>query len=200
MISKNIVFGLPIQHTLPTVSQVIDRIRKNAFRVKLATVDLERAYRNFGTDPSDWPLTCIRHNQSYVDMAVPFGSRLSSLYMQKVALFLQRALQSKGIETVFYLDDGLIIANESQDAEANLNIVIATIRSLGLPLAFEKLQSPSHVCRFLGIIIDVQKKTIQIPIEKIEAFLKQIEEVSGKAHISKTQLQSIIGSINKTIY
>lgn len=91
-IGKNKVFGHDIIHRLPTVSAVLDKIKANDFRVLMASVDLERAYRNFRVDPLDWPLTCIKFDSKYyVDTAVPFGSRVSSLYMQKIAEFLRRA-------------------------------------------------------------------------------------------------------------
>lgn len=196
-IYKNVVFGTEVNHTLPTVAQAIDIIKANHFKVSLASVDLERAYRNFRTDPSDWPLTCIQHQkQYYVDTALPFGSRISSLYMQRIADFIQRALAVKGIQILVYLDDGLIITTEEHDPHTQLWEVIQTIRALGLPLAYDKIQEPAHRCRFLGIIIDVKARQVEIPREKIDSFLSLLMEVSGKKFISKTTLQSMVGSVN----
>lgn len=197
MIDKNVLFGTEINHHLPTVLHAVEIVKGQQFRVKLSSIDLERAYRNFRTDPSDWPLTCIKHHDNfYVDTALPFGSRVSSLYMQRAANFVQRALAQKGIHILVYLDDALIITPEHHNADAQLREVITTVRALGLPVAYDKIQEPSKRCRFLGIIVDVQKKQLEIPYEKITAFLTMLTEVVNKKHITKTMLQSIIGSIN----
>ena len=197
-ISKNNVFGLDITHRLPTVQQAIRVILDKPYKVAMATIDLERAYRNFRVDPIDWPLTCIRVNQQYyIDSAVPFGSRTSSLYMQKMAEYIQRAtLHYLGVEMIMYLDDGLLILESEKAPNEGLQKVISLIRELGLPIAYDKIQTPSRRCRFLGIIIDLDTMCVEIPKEKIESFSQTIKEVTGKRFITKKQLQSIIGSIN----
>lgn len=196
-IHKNKLFGVPLHHSLPTVGSALNVIRDKQFRVKLATIDLERAYRNFKTDPYDWPLTAISfQGQYYVDTGVPFGSRASSLYVQRIAEFITRALYAKGIYMSMYLDDGLIISDDGSDHHAILAEVIATIRSLGLPLAWDKIQTPSKVCVFLGIEIDIGMRETRIPIRKLRAFREQLRQVRGTSTITRTQLQSIIGSVN----
>lgn len=148
-INKNEVFGILLEHDLPTVGQAVDIIRQRGFAVHLATIDLERAYRNFKTDPYDWPLTCIRYGgQYFVDTALPFGSRASSLYVQRVAEFIQRLLGQKGIYMSMYLDDGLIITDDGQDHQEALRTVISVLRSLGLPLSYDKIQMPSKRSSF----------------------------------------------------
>lgn len=196
-INKNEVFGMVLEHGLPTVSQAIEVIRRKGFAVHMSTIDLERAYRNYKTDPYDWPLTCIRYNKNYyVDTALPFGSRASSLYVQRIAEFIQRALGQKGIYMSMYLDDGLVISEDHQDHHEVLRTVIRVIRSLGLPLSYDKIQMPSKKCVFLGIEIDVQNRQTTIPREKLEAFRAVLCEVEGKTQITKTQLQSLIGYVN----
>lgn len=196
-IDKNCVFGSFLEHRLPTVNHVVEIIRENNFDITMSTIDLERAYRNFRVDPADWPLTCITNQgQFYVDTAVPFGSRTSSLYMQKVACFIQRALLAKGIQIIVYLDDGIILTRPGSDPNKELSVVIQTIRSLGLPLAYDKIQVPSRRCKFLGIIIDLDQKCLEIPQEKLDSFLAIINDVQTRRFISKTMLQSIVGSVN----
>lgn len=197
MIRKNELFGVPLSHSLPTVAQALHVIRQKQFQVKLATIDLERAYRNFKTDPYDWPLTTIAfEGQYYVDTGLPFGSRTSSLYVQRIAEFIMRALHTKGIYMSMYLDDGLIISDHGQDHDAVLMEVIDVIRSLGLPLAWDKIQSPSNICTFLGIEIDLVTRRTKIPMKKLVAFRETLREVKGKSMITRAQLQSIIGSVN----
>lgn len=196
-INKGEVFGVHLEHTLPTVGRVVWCIQDQNSEVMLATVDLERAYRNFRTDLLDWPLTCIQnHGRYYIDTGVPFGSRTSSLYIQRVAEFIHRSLIAKGIYMLTYLDDGLIIINKDQNPHEVMREVMATIRALGLPLAYEKLQIPAKVCTFLGIEIDLEQKILRIPVQKLKKFIVLIDEIHNKSCISRRQLQSIIGSAN----
>ena len=61
---------------------------------------IARAYRNFRPDPLDWLLLCLLVNDStYVDIAMPFGARMSLQYMQQITNLLldiwrQRVLMS----------------------------------------------------------------------------------------------------------
>lgn len=163
----------------------------------LGSVDIARAYRNFSLDPYDWPLTCITHEgKIYIDTAMPFGSRLSSLFMQRMACFMQRALVRLDIITIFYLDDVLVVCRNDQDPDACFSQVIHIIRRLGLPIAWEKVVSPSKCARFLGVDIDVGLREVRIPPEKIKKFLATAQETIQKRYISLRAMQSIIGHIN----
>lgn len=196
-ITKNLVFGRKVTHALPSVNDAVRIITSLDFNVVLSTVDIARAYRNFNVDPLDWPLTCIWYdNQYYVDICMPFGSRLSSLYMQRMACCIQRALLQNGIISVVYLDDLLVICRKNQDPDRQFGKVIAMVRALGLPIAWEKVVGPTTSLRFLGVIIDVDRREIRMPKDKIQKFLQLIDEIYHKKSISKRAMQSLLGHVN----
>lgn len=196
-IAKNCVFGRLLSHVLPTVQDAIKIITTLGFNVNLCSVDIARAYRNFVLDPYDWPLACIYHDGSfYIDRAMPFGSRLSSLYMQRLAAFIQRALLRIDILTVIYLDDALVISRHDQDPEEGFTKVRNLLNKIGLPIAWEKLVPPTRCIRFLGIIIDLHTREVRMPEDKIEKFLSLIDEIEAKRGISKKTMQSIVGYVN----
>lgn len=196
-IEKNSVFGKLVPHSLPSVNDAVKIIITMEFDVLLSSVDISRAYRNFALDPLDWPLACIQHKgQFYIDARMPFGSRVSSLYMQKMACLLQRALILRGITTVVYLDDVLVISPRNSDPQRQFEEVIGLIRHVGLPVAWDKVTSPTRCIRFLGITIDLERKEIRIPKEKIKKFLTLVGEVKQKKYIAKRTMQMILGHIN----
>lgn len=196
-ILKNSVFGQEITHCLPSVQDATSIIIDMGFRVTLASLDISRAYRNFPTEPYDWPLNCIQfREQFYIDLCMPFGSRISSLYMQRMAELIRRALRAVDITCVIYLDDALVITPKSRDADSDFAVARGVIRDLGLPIAWEKIINPCTRLRFLGIIIDVEKREISIPSEKITSFIQFISEVATKRVITKKTLQRLIGHIN----
>lgn len=194
---KNQVFGKLLPHLLPSVNDAVQIIAAMGFDVLLASVDISRAYRNFALDPLDWPLACIRHNgKHYIDCRMPFGSRISSLYMQKMSCLLQRALLQAKITTVVYLDDVLVISPRTNDPNCEFQTVIGLLRKVGLPVAWDKVISPTRCIQFLGIIIDLDLKEIRMPREKIDNFLELIKDVSARKYIAKRTLQKILGHIN----
>lgn len=116
--------------------------------------------------------------------------------MQRMSTIISRALERLGVTCIIYLDDALIICPKSRDPLEDYRTALHLIRELGLPLAWEKLISPTPSLRFLGVIIDIHRREIRIPKEKCDSFLALICEVSKRKWISKRTLQQIIGHIN----
>lgn len=196
-IPRNRIFGVDVVHTLPGIQDVLKIVVALQFDVMLASIDISRAYRNFAVDPFDWPLTCLFHNEEYyVDLCMPFGSRASSYYMQQMAEFIRRAFKVRGIITVIYLDDALFICPRGRDPMEVFSQAITLMRTLGLPLAWDKIIAPTRQIKFLGVIIDLEEREVRIPQNKIHQCLQMAREIVLKNYISKRQLQSIIGLIN----
>lgn len=196
-ITKNEVFGELVIHVLPTVRDAINIITAHNFDVVMGSVDVARAYRNFVLDPLDWPLACVSHmGKYYIDTRMPFGSRISSVYMQRIAQFIQRALIREGVQTIIYLDDILTICRKGDAHEHKFKIVLDLLQELGLPIAWEKVVSPARVTKFLGIIIDLDNKEIRIPTDKLTNFAAIAVDASNKKYITLRTVQSNAGHIN----
>ena len=80
----------------------------------------------------------------YIDIAMPFGARMSSLYMQKVAEFITRSLRTENIKVLIYLDDVVGVASTEDKAMHNFQHV-KDLLALGLPLAEAKSVPPRAV-------------------------------------------------------
>lgn len=143
-ILRNAVWGQTRDHTLPTVAQFMDKVREYGHNAYMATVDIARAYKNFRSDPLDWPLLCARWSDSYYcDITLPFGSRASSYHMQSVARAITEVLELEGIYSKVYMDDLIILAKDKNIATKHYEHVIELLTMLGLPVAMDKLQPPS---------------------------------------------------------
>ena len=197
-IHKNVVDGEIVSHTLPTVKNAIDIIRDvGVHKAFLSCIDISRAYRNFRTCPSDWPLLVIKHNgQYFMDTAIPFGSRMSSWFVQNIAEFIMRALKQKGITSLIYLDDILLISDDAATAQHDYEAAQALLLSLGLPLAVRKLSPPSRDLIWLGIRFDLQNNMLAIPDKKLEEIRDVILQTKEKSMISVRHLQKLVGVIN----
>lgn len=191
---KGCVFGTFLPHKLPTVQQALAVIRARNLDVLMAVIDIERAYRNFRGDPLDWPLSVIQYDNSfYIDVALPFGARMSSLCVQKVAEFINRALSQRGIQCLIYLDDLFLFLPTDGSAYSKFNQALAFLRSLGLPVNFSKLISPTTHAVWLGVLFDLSNNTISIPHNKVNDLLTAIQAINDREYITRTEAQSILG-------
>lgn len=170
---KNNYYGQLIEHSRPKIDDVIRFAEQKGFDVALATIDIKRAYRNFPGCPLDYPLNVIKfQGQYYLELAMPFGARTSSAYMQKIANMISRALAVKGIPTQIYLDDVILFFQPNDDPPARMAEAIAFMKALGLPLAEEKIQHPAKRVKCLGIWLALGERVITMPTEKIQKFFR----------------------------
>ena len=91
-----------------------------------------------------------------MDSALPFGLRSAPKIFTAVADALQWVMLDVGVSAVdHYLDDLVTIGRPSSpECQQNLDRILAVCAELGVPLATDKLEGPSHCLTFLGIELD----------------------------------------------
>ena len=136
-ISKNVVDGVHVIHTLPTTQDAVKLIHQCASsHTHMAAIDVSSAYRNFRVCPADWPLLCIHYKtHTFMETALPFGARSSSYSMQQVACFVVRALERRGANALMYLDDLFIVQQNKRSATKHYEAAVELLEDLGLPIA-----------------------------------------------------------------
>lgn len=195
-ILKNAVWGETRAHSLPTVSQFVEKVKELGPGSYMSTVDISRAYKNFRSDPLDWPLLCANWgNNYYCDITMPFGARASSLHMQSAANAIVYALEQKGVYARVYLDDIITLSADKEAALAHHDIVIQLLTRLGLPIARDKIQTPARAVEWLGININTLDMTISIPHKKVQDTLIAVKKYKKRRSMSKRELQSLIGRL-----
>ena len=81
-ISKNVVYGTYFFHNLQTINNLVSMAYPWDHSTYAFSVIMARAYQNFRSEPLDWPLLCLLlNNNTHVAIAMPFGARMSLLYM-----------------------------------------------------------------------------------------------------------------------
>ena len=195
-IVKNGVYGMEQEHSLPTVDALARDLSTISQDACLATVDVSRAYKNFVSDPLDWPLLCFEWDKSYYcDLSMPFGARASSFHMQSIANCITDVLRAEGIHCYMYLDDLVILSPNREVATRDYHRACQLLQELGLPEAMDKAQPPARSIKWLGVIIDAENRTLSVPADKLKEILDHVEVVYQKAFITKKQLQSLLGHL-----
>lgn len=195
-VMKGYIFGKHYNHFLPTIDQAVDLAVGLNYEVAVAVVDIERAYRNFRSDPLDWPLLEITvEDKFFVDLALPFCARIPSLYVQQLADFIVWVLKARGVRSLMYLDDLYLILPRNNSAQSTFSEVLAIIRSPGLPINYKKLIPPSTQVIWLGVTFDFKNNTLSIPPTKVQQLLQIIQKYTRSTHVPIKEIQSLIGRI-----
>lgn len=193
---REIIMMADIFLVLPRMDDIVAQVAAMNFSVLLASVDIQRPYRNFPGWPLNYPLTGIKHRGQYnIDLAMPFGARSSSTYMQKSSDFIIRALRTRGIVTHIYLDYVLVYIRPGQDRGARFTQVLDFINHLGLPLAKNKSQPPAVEVKYRGVFINTQERTLVMPEEKISAFLSLALWAKDQKMLKRKVVQRLVGKI-----
>ena len=197
-IAPHIFNGKDAVHNLPTIQSAIATIASTPpGDVHLSVIDLSRAYRQFPVTPLDWPLLGIHWKGSWAfDRRIPFGCRMSSFTMQSIAEFLVRALATRSVHAHMYLDDVIVVSATEGLAQKDYHATLQLFSELGLTVAPKKLQPPATAVTWLGIEIDVVANQLTIPPRKLAQIKLCMADAANKTHITKKQLQQLIGLAN----
>ena len=85
---------------------------------------------------------------------------------------------------------GLASSNVCQHS---LDILMQTCNKLAIPLAEEKLESPSTSITFLGIVIDTSKSEIRLPEEKLQRTHQEVASLLRRNKPTKRKILSLVG-------
>ena len=195
-IVKNGIYGIEMEHSLPTIDALAQYIRHMPKGIVLSSLDIARAYKNLTSDPLDWPLLCLGWDHNYYcDITVPFGARASSYHMQTVANVIVDILGARGIKAYMYLDNLILISSDRNQADRDFDTARQLLRDLALPEAPKKAQPPTTRIKWLGVVIDTMEKSLSIPEDKLSEVLEQVNRYARAKSMTKKQLQSILGQL-----
>ena len=184
--------------TYITVDTAINHIITLGPGTLLAKVDIKSAFRLLPVHPADRHLLVMRwKKQLYIDTCLPFGLRSAPKLFNILADFLAWILNQQGVSPVLhYLDDFLTMGQaDSATCHNNFTTIQQTCQKLGIPLALEKLEGPSHSLTFLGIEIDTIHMEARLPQDKLSRISKQLTSWLGKRKATKREILSLVGSL-----
>ena len=193
-IPRDYYLGVPYKLTLPTVDDFVAMILHAGQDCLMYRLDVQRAFRQLRSDVLDHPLLCIQFdNKYYIDVAIPFGLRTGTYFTQRVTNAVRYLMKTNfGWEILNYIDD-LVSAAVADQAMASFTELRSLLRDLGLPEAPNKVDDPSCVQEFLGVIFDSHNLTMRMPEDKIHDALQLAQVWESKKSATKRELQSLIG-------
>lgn len=134
----------------------------------MALIDLKDAYHLVSIVPEDRKyLRFLFNGQLYQYTVVPFGLCSAPLLFTKLVKPIMAFLRRKGLLSVNYLDDFLLIGKDYDECLWNVKITCNTLNKLGFSMLL-----PSRKCKFLRFIFNSEKMVVELPEEKQEKVKK----------------------------
>lgn len=190
------ILGQNVTYSLPSISDLISKLKLEGPGAFIWKADLSRAYRQFRIDPLDAPLMGIQFDGLYyIDRCPAFGCRSSSAACQRVANALVYILAQAGHFVLAYLDDFAGCSGQFTDASEAFQHFINVSKSLGVDLAVNKCMEPSTSAEWLGYNIDTISMSVSIPREKMSEIMHECQLWLHKKRASKNMIQSLLGKL-----
>ena len=170
----------------------------------MAKIDLQGAYKVVPIHPQDRHLTGIKwtfKNASkptyFLERFLPFGARRSPFVFQRLSKAVLRIASNYGYHNIIvYLDDYLIISENTQECIKTRLFLVTLLRLLGYQIAYKKMEGPSKTITFLGVKICTESFTFSIPQQKIAEIIHKAKTIYSKKSVSKLTLQKLAGLLS----
>ena len=134
----------------------------------------------------------------YIDTVLSFGLRSAPKISSAIADAAEWITMHRGVSCpLHYLDDFLTMGRAGpRECSQNLDTsLIHTCQSLGLPLKWPKLEGPSTVLIFLGIVLDTERLELRVLEEKLREIKVLITKWQTRKAGKKCELLSLIGKL-----
>ena len=179
----------------PAVQDIVNEIEALHSDVLLSKIDISRAFRNLRIDPKDFDLLGLKwRDASYLDISVPMGLKTGSALCQRVTDVLRHVMRSKNVTLFNYIDD-VICVHRRQNADAEFKMLYSLFEFLGIPVNPKKVVPPTRSLTCMGVILDVDAGQMSIPQSKCLEILDLCYHYRACSHITKKQLQSLLGKL-----
>lgn len=163
----------------------------------MATIDLKNAYYLVPMREEDKKLLrFVFKTEIFEFQCLPFGLNTAPFTFTKLMKPIVSLLRSAGFKSVVYLDDLLLFGDSFENCELNVRETLHILRRLGFVINDKKSKLiPSTRCKFLGFIYDSVKMTVELPNNKRDHVLRQIENIQLSTTPKIRELAILIGSL-----
>lgn len=192
---KNLNFFIKKEHfKLEDLRTALNLLDKKDYMCRL---DLKDAYLLIPISKEDRKYLRFRYrDQMFQFNSLPFGLSSAPFVFTKVAKPIANWLRNKGIRVTVYLGDFLILGASEEECAEGVRLAIYLLEALGFIINWKKSDlNPRRVCRFLGMIINSEEMTIELPSEKRIKIRNMLDKLLRKQEIKIQTLEECIGTL-----
>lgn len=176
------------------IRSAVNLISQNSY---LAVIDQRDAYHKIPVAKVSRKFLKFRwKSQLYQFTCIPFGLNVAPWLFTKLMKPVMSSLRKLGLLSVSYLDDCLLIGNTYEECDKNVKQTCALFNKLGLEVNEKKSQKiPLTEVRYLGLIINSSKMSIQIPKEREVKVIKICKALMNASNSTIHDLSVLIGNL-----
>ena len=183
--------------TYTTVDHTVRRTLHLGQGTLLAKIGIQQVFRNIPIHPADRKfLEMSRNGCVYVDTVLPFGLQSAPKIFNAFADALEWILSSRGVtDLLHYIDDFLFLGSPAS-RECSNNMQITKFSCNTLPLKHKKVEGPTTMLVFMGILLDTMAMEMHLPDGKLAELHQLTANWSSKCAEKKRELLSLIGKLS----
>jgi hypothetical protein len=183
-----------------TLDDAVAIVQKLGRGCLMAKTDIKSAFRVIPIHPVDHELLGIFWDgKYYYDTCLCFGLRSAPKIFDTFSSMLEWIGKHKcGITNLIHILDDFFTAGVAKTTECHDNItrLINLFVSLGVPLVADKTVGPCSRIQFLGILIDSDKQSCELPQDKLNRLRVELSKWQSKKKASLRELQSLLGLLS----
>jgi len=185
----------PMSFKMEGLGTVLQLIRPGDVLMKW---DLREGYFHVGLNERASRMCGIQwQGRFYRYTTLPFGCSLSPITFTKVVREMVKFFRGKGVRIVAYLDDFLVMFETREEAlRVRDEVLLPTLTRLGFLVEESKsVWEPCQRLEMLGLILDTEKKVVEIPERKLATVEALARNLSTKEWVTARELAKVAGTL-----
>ena len=132
----------------------------------------------------------------YTFRVFPFGLSTARYAFTKLLLPLVKRRRSKGIRSIVYIDDGIIVSKTEHQCLTDQKLVLSDLKQAGLVLSLNKCAlQPCQMRNWLGFVIDLAGGKFYIQEKKLDKLKNAVKSISALEKVPVRALGIVVGQI-----
>ena len=155
-------------------------------------MDFDAAFCNIPIHLNDLPLLGFTLDDLYfINSTMAFGARSSCKIFEEFATSIQWILDNETDSTnsSHYLDDFIMVHASSTVCAYYMSKLQDICDFIGAPLSPDKTVGPVKIINFLGPTLNLLKQVVQIPLEKVQKAITQIDYLLSTQYVNNKNLK-----------
>jgi len=163
----------------------------------MATLDLKDAYYLVPIKKKDRKfLRFLYKGELFEFTCLPFGLNVAPYVFTKLLKPVAAYLRKRGFTSVFYLDDILLIGRSYETCIDNIRKTATLLQELGFIINEKKsFTTPTQQCKYLGLIFDSKKMSIELTEEKIHRTTDLLNKFSKISYCTIREFAAFVGTL-----
>lgn len=163
----------------------------------MATLDLKEAYYLIPIKKKDRKfLRFLYRGELFEFTCLSFGLNVAPYMFTKILKPVAAYLRKRGLTSVFYLDDILLIGRSYEKCIDNIQKTATLLQELGFIInEKESMTIPTQRCKYLGLVFDSKKMSIELTEEKIHRTIDLLNKFSKRSHCTIREFAAFMGTL-----